>query len=115
MSKCLPAPERQDGPNTGLHPVQVEERTRSATYWSWQLDGIRLIMCLLHDDLLPKFANMEYVMQREQLDAGQSDKKLFWEEVHTKFFHLTWKPATLFTSGDHADSIVTKHCTAAMP
>ncbi len=78
-------------------------------------DGIRLIMCLLDEDLQPKFVNMEYILHREQLDTGVPDKKFFWTLVFDKFFDSQWKPDALFVNGELLDDVVCRHCNPAEP
>jgi len=77
----------------------VEDWRRKAKYWSMAKDGVRLIMCLLDEELHPKFVNMEYILHKEQLDTGQPDKKVFWQLVFEKFFNTDWKPEALFRHG----------------
>ena len=90
---------------------QVQEASGN---WRGKLPHLRLILCLLEDDIRMAYLHRADAMTRAQLDARNSDTRppTVWEMISSKWNNPTFNPTTRVLDV-HSDFASPIHCTHA--
>jgi hypothetical protein len=93
---------------------QQQQTQEASGNWRGKLPHLRLILCLLEDDIRMAYLHRADAMTRAQLDARNSDTRppTVWERIAAKWNDPTFNPTTQVLAV-HSDFASTIHCTHA--